>query len=189
MPGTESSQRYGQIAVTLHWVSAALILLNISIGLHMERFPGYIHSSAKWNEILFFHASFGMLILLVTLARLTWRLGHRPPPLPSTLSPVQAKAAHAVHILIYALVLAIPLSGFVHRVTGNHPVSFFGLWTWPTLLSPDESLRKLSGSLHIALVSILAILVLGHIGAALKHFVADRDGIGKRMLWTRRREA
>ncbi len=173
---------YTRTAKILHWLVAVFILTNFVIGLRMEYFPGYAHTSPEWNGILFWHGSIGALVLWLAVARLIWRAAHRPPPLPGSLPAWQAWAAHGVHALLYVMMFALPLSGYAHRAAGNHPVAFFGLWNWPSLISPDENLRVLAGTIHLGLVIGLACLLLLHFGAVLKHLVIDRDGVATRML-------
>jgi cytochrome b561 len=173
---------YTRTAKILHWLVALFILTNLAVGLRMEYFPGYKHTSPEWNGIFFWHGSIGALVLWLAVARLIWRAGHRPPPLPSSIPVWQVWAAHGVHALLYVAMLALPLSGYTHRVAGNHPVSFFGLWNWPSLFVPNEPLRVLAGTIHLYLVFGLGCLLLLHFGAVLKHLVINRDGVAKRML-------
>lgn len=172
---------YTRTAKILHWLVALFILINVGIGLRMEHFPGYDHKSREWNGVLFWHGSIGALVLWLAVARLIWRAGHRPPPLPNSIPAWQVWAAHGVHMLLYGMMLGLPLSGYAHRVAGNHPVSFFGLWDWPNLLSPDEPLRVLFGTIHVGLVIGLGSLLFLHVGAAIKHRL-NGDGVTQRML-------
>lgn len=176
-----SPNSYTRTAKILHWLVALFILTNLAIGLRMEYFPGYDHASPEWNGIFFWHGSIGALVLWLAVARLIWRAGHRPPALPGTIPAWQAWAAHSVHALLYVAMLALPLSGYVHRVAGNHPVSFFGLWHWPSLLSPDDPLRVRAGTVHLYLAIGLGSLLFLHFGAVFKHLVINRDGVAKRM--------
>ncbi|HEY9132074.1 MAG TPA: cytochrome b [Dyella sp.] len=174
--------RYTRTAKVLHWLVALFILTNFVIGLRMEHFPGYAHTSLEWNGILFWHGSIGALVLWLAVARIIWRTGHRPPPLPANIPVWQIGMAHGVHGLLYLAMLALPLSGYAHRVAGNHAVSFFSLWNWPNLFAPNESLRVLFGTVHISLALGLGGLLVLHLGAVLKHLIIDRDGVAKRML-------
>lgn len=178
---TTSPLSYTRTAKVLHWLVALFILTNIALGLRMERFPGYAHSSPEWNGILFWHGSIGALVLWLAVARLIWRASHRPPALPGSLPAWQKLAAHGVHAVLYLLMLALPLTGYAHRVAGNHPVDFFGLWKWPSLFSPDEPSRVLFGTIHVSLALGLCGILLLHFGAVLKHLVIDRDGVARRM--------
>lgn len=179
---TPSAANYTRTAKVLHWLTALFILTNFVLGLRMEHFPGYAHTSPEWNGILFWHGSIGALVLWLAVARVIWRAGHRPPLLPGSIPTWQVWVAHSIHGLLYLAMLALPLSGYAHRVAGNHAVSFFGLWNWPDLFAPYESLRVLFGKIHIGLAMALSLLLLLHFGAALKHLVINRDGVAKRML-------
>src|SRR5215469_4189815 len=94
--------RYSHVAIALHWTIAVLIIVNLTIGLlHESLLPGTIP----------LHKSIGMLVLILSVIRLGWRFTHRPPPLPVTVKRWEKGLAHAVHWLLYALMILIPLSG------------------------------------------------------------------------------
>jgi cytochrome b561 len=173
-----SNTAYARFSIVMHWSIAILILSNLAIGLYMDTFP---HNSPRFNGILFYHASIGSLIFMLTIPRLLWRLTHTPPPLPSSVPDWQARVAGALHGVLYLLLFLVPLAGYVHRLAGAHPVSFFGLVNLPVLVGRDEPLRLLTDTLHRALVLTLALLLVAHIGAALKHKFIDRDGVAERM--------
>jgi cytochrome b561 len=162
----------------MHWVMAPLVLLNLLVGFFMETFA---NPSPQRNNVLFWHASIGILILALALLRLGWRLTHEPPPLPKSISMTQRAAAHGLHWVLYLLLLVQPISGYLHRMAGAHPVSFFGLFSLPVLIGKNEALRLLTDVIHDGGAIILAILVAGHIGAALKHRFIDRDTVMQRM--------
>jgi cytochrome b561 len=169
---------YTKTAKALHWSVAVFIFVNFAVGLYMNTFP---HNSAGFNSVLFHHASIGSLIFMLAVPRLLWRLTHTAPALPASVNQRQVFASHALHWLLYALMLALPLIGYVHRLAGGHPVSFFGLFELPVLHGRDEPLRLLTDTLHKTLVFVLAGLVIGHVAAALKHRFIDRDGVAQRM--------
>jgi cytochrome b561 len=172
---------YTPVAKAIHAITALLVLLNIAWGLHMEHFPGFKHGQPEWNDLLFVHASIGALIFWLTLVRFVWRVGHQPPQEPSSMPNWQKVISKIVHGIFYILLLALPLSGYVHRLSGNHAVSFWGLFNWPPLLEPNESLRLLTDKIHVGLACLLIALLALHLGAVIKHTVMDRDGILKRM--------
>jgi len=175
--------RYTRPAVLLHWAVAVGVLAALTIGLYMEHFPGFKHTTPEWNSALFWHGSIGALVLLLMVARLAWRVTHRPPALPASVAAWKVKASHVVHGLLYALLFAAPVVGLVHRMAGNHPIDFFGLWRWPVLITPDEALRVFADKLHVALVTGIGLLIVGHIAAVLLHRFIDRDGVSERMNW------
>ncbi|WP_175891661.1 cytochrome b [Burkholderia cepacia] len=173
-----SRPAYTRTAVAFHWLTALLILLNFSLGLYMETFQKHTLS----NDVArFYHASFGSLILMIAVLRLLWRATHRPLPLPASVPRLQATAAHLLHWLLYVLMLAIPATGYIHRLAGAHPVNFFGPGFLPVFISKNEPLRLLTDTLHDSLVWVLAALITFHLAAAIKHRLIDRDGIAERM--------
>lgn len=169
---------YTKLAKAMHWLVAIFIFVNFPMGLYMNTFP---HNSAGFNGVLFYHASIGSLIFMLAMLRLVWRMTHTPPALPSSVARWQVVASHGLHGTLYVLMLAVPLTGYVHRLAGGHPVNFFGVGELPVFLGKDEPLRLLTDALHKTLVFVLAILVVGHIAAALKHRFVDRDGVAGRM--------
>ncbi|OXI93336.1 MULTISPECIES: cytochrome b [Burkholderia] len=169
---------YTRFAIAMHWSIAILILLNLMIGIYMDTFP---HNSTQFNGILFYHASIGSLIFMLTVPRLAWRATHTPPPLPASVPAWQARIAGALHGVLYLLLCLVPLTGYVHRLAGAHPVSFFGITELPVLIGRDEPLRLLTDTLHRALVLTLGLLLVMHVAAGLKHKFVDRDGVAERM--------
>ncbi|MFC5742021.1 cytochrome b [Dyella tabacisoli] len=176
---SSSPASYTKVAVAMHWLIALLIFLNVSVGIYMESFP---KNTPGRDAALFYHASIGSLIFMLAVFRLFWRATHKPPALPANIPSWQQMAAHTLHWVLYSLMLLVPLTGYMHRMAGGHPVSFFGLGYLPVLIGKDEPLRLLTDTLHVCLVWVLCILVVGHIGAALKHRFIDRDGVIQRML-------
>jgi cytochrome b561 len=169
---------YSRVAILMHWVMAFFILLNLSVGFFMETFA---NPSPQRNSVLFYHASIGVLIFALAVFRLGWRLTHQPPPLPQSISKAQQTAAHGLHWVLYGLIFLQPISGCVHRMAGAHPVSVFGLFYLPVLIAKNEPLRLFTDVVHDGGAIIIAILVAGHIGMALKHRFMDRDGVMQRM--------
>ncbi|MFJ2990727.1 cytochrome b [Collimonas sp. NPDC087041] len=178
MPSSEQ-RAYNNPAVVFHWLIALFIFMNFSLGIYMETFPKHTPSN---DAVLFYHASLGSLVFMSALARLLWRITHRPLPLPSSVSNWQVTASHVLHWTLYILMLTVPLSGFIHRQAGAHAVNFFGLAALPVLVDKNEPLRLFTDTLHETLVWVLAALVLGHLMVALKHRFIDRDGVVERML-------
>ncbi|MGU3782112.1 cytochrome b [Burkholderia metallica] len=173
-----SHAAYARFAIAMHWSIAILILSNLSIGIYMDMFP---HNSSQFNGVLFYHASIGSLIFMLTVPRVVWRVTHTPPPLPASVPAWQARIAGVLHGALYLLLILVPLTGYVHRLAGAHPVSFFGIVQLPMLVGRDEPLRLLTDTLHRALVLTLGLLLAMHITAGLKHKFVDRDGVAERM--------
>jgi len=176
---TYHPRSYTKVAVAMHWLIALLIFSNVGLGFFMETFP---KKAPGHDEVLFYHASIGSLIFMLAVFRLVWRSTHKPPALPAHIPSWQQKTAHTLHWVLYSLMFLVPLTGYLHRMAGGHPVSFFGIGFLPVLIGKDEPLRLLTDTLHVCLVWTLCILVVGHIGAALKHRFFDRDSVIQRML-------
>lgn len=165
-------QRYGAVARALHWLIALLIVTQIALGWTM----GAV-AKPTGRMLESWHISFGVLVLLLTLARIAWRLTHRPPPMPAGLSGWETGLAHAAHAGFYLLLLAIPLTGWFMESTGTRPIHVFGL-TWPhfpgaaaVLAGRDpravkEALEQAHGT---PLVWTLIALIVLHVAGALKH--------------------
>lgn len=170
--------RYGAVAITLHWVMAALVIGMIVLGLYMVTLPISLQK-LKWYGR---HKEFGILILMLVTLRLGWRMGNRVPILPSILSWAEKAAAHLVHYLLYTLLILMPLTGWMNSSAAGLQVSFFGLFLLPDLVQPDESLRQFLSTLHKTMGYTLLVLICLHAIAALQHHYYYKDDILKRML-------
>lgn len=174
------SGRYTRVAIALHWLIAALIVVNLVIGLFHDSFSPALRGSSMG-----FHKTAGIVILLLSIARLGWRLTHRPPPLRSHHKRWEAWLAKVTHRLFYMLMIGVPLAGwlFVSAAAVPRPTSFFGLFDFPRLPVPQTP--AVSGFFHeaheILAFGIIGLLVL-HIAGALKHQFVDRDNELARMI-------
>ncbi len=171
--------RYTTPAIALHWVIAALIGLNLILGLSFAFLP-----KSGLHPFVSLHESFGITVLGLALMRLLWRLTHRPPPLPDY--PVwQQKAAHRVHALLYALMFALPLTGWAYasawKGAGASSMRLFWTLPWPRIgffahLAPAtrQAWHTALGQLHYAVALLLTALFVLHVTAVLKHQFVDR---------------
>lgn len=168
--------RYTRVAIALHWTIAVLLVTNLGIGLLMDDLP---------DGIVPIHKSIGMLVLLLSLVRLGWRIGHRPPPLPASVKPWEKGLAHAVHWIFYAFMIFIPLSGWIFTSASpkRHPLTFFGLFGLPYFPVPQEkAISHVWHDRHETVAYLMLALLVLHVGAALKHRFLDRDRTLDRML-------
>lgn len=184
MPSTESAS-YTATAKTLHWLIALGILFMLGLGWCLDFFP---RGEPRFAAIQL-HKSIGITILLLSFARLGWRLKHEAPPLPATMPLWEQKAAHLGHILLYIAMIGMPLSGWamVSASPRNIPTILFGVVPWPALpfFSTLEDKKAMSGFLdmvHADAAILLALLVAGHAAAALKHHFVAGDDILLRMM-------
>src|SRR3989338_6225675 len=117
------SNRYTTTAMALHLLTALFVFTTVSVGIYMHE----LALSPFKLQLASYHKWLGVTIFLLTVARLAWRATHTPPPLPKTIPAWQQRAADGVHLLLYALLLAIPVSGWLMSSAKGIPVVYFGL--------------------------------------------------------------
>jgi cytochrome b561 len=169
--------QYGTTAKVLHWLVLALLLVQYLIGWLMPD----IHKGMKPGAAMTFHISFGILILLLIVLRFAWRLAHPVAP-ESSLSPTQRRSSEAVHWLLYALVLATTVSGWVFASFRGWGVSLFFLVPLPMLASENAAAAEAFDGWHQAMEWTLLALIVIHVASALAHRFIYRDSIMQRML-------
>ena len=172
------STRYTRTAISLHWLVALGLFGAFGLGLLMSVLP----LSPYKLKLYSWHKWAGVSLFLLVLFRLGWRLGHPPPPLPMSMPAILRVIAHLTHALLYVLMIAIPLSGWLMSSAKGFQTVWFGLLPLPDLVAKNAELGDQLQWLHMTLNYALAALVLAHIGAALKHRFIDRDDILSRML-------
>ena len=172
------SDRYTGFAVALHWLVAALVVAQFAWGWWMQEIPK--QPVGPRVDAFNLHKSVGIAILALTLVRLGWRLAHPPPPL--ALPAWEARLAHAVHVLLYVVLIVQPLSGYLGSVFSGYPVKLFGVvmpsWGWK-----DDGIKELMSAVHLVDSFVLLGLVALHVAGAAKH-AADGSGVLRRMLPT-----
>lgn len=165
------STHFNLPARLLHWSMAALILAMLFIGVAM------VTSLADYHALVALHRPLGILILLLAAFRLANRWRHPPPPLPLDLPAWQRHAAHASHIALYGLMLAMPLVGWAMLSAARYPVALVGPLVLPPILPQSPGLYAWLRGLHTVLAYALFGLILAHLGAALIHGLIRRDGV------------
>lgn len=175
-----SDTRYGLVAKSLHWLIAGLIIGLIALGWYMVDLTYF----DRWyNESLSLHKSLGMLVLALALLKLGWMAYSPSPGLSANLARWERAAAKATHHTLILMMILLPVTGYVISTSAGHEVSFFGLFGIPALLPRNETLRDIAIVLHFYMAYGVALLVAGHVLAALKHQFLDRDGTLMRMIW------
>jgi cytochrome b561 len=169
--------QYGTTAKVLHWLIVALLLVQYPIGWLMPD----IHRNMKPGAAMTFHVSIGLLILILIVLRLAWRLTHPVAP-ESSLPRWQRLSSEAVHWLLYALVLATTLTGWLFASFRGWSMSLFYLVPMPMLASGNAAAAKTINGLHQALEWMLLALIVLHVAAALAHILVYRNRIMQRML-------
>ncbi|WP_235829540.1 cytochrome b [Croceicoccus estronivorus] len=176
--GTPAARsRYSLVAMLLHWAIAIGVIANWRIAEAAENLP-----QAERGAVMSWHFAIGMAILLATLARIIWRLVHRPPPLSSRLAVWERVLARVTHSIFYILLLALPLLGWIGMSGYKAPIDMFG-FVWPVLpVGFGEKTGHEILEFHATLGSLMILLVGLHLLGVIKHMVVDRDGNLWRML-------
>jgi cytochrome b561 len=169
---------YGLVAQLLHWSVVVLILTQFTLAMIFQDMPLGLEKIA-W---IVRHKAVGMTILGLACIRLLWRLFNPAPPLPAHMKPYERWGAHASHVLLYILIFAIPLSGWIMSSLAGIPVGYFGLFDIPVLTSPDKTLVDISKQVHHWLNYLLVVVACLHIGAAFYHHGFKQDDVLIRML-------
>jgi len=186
MPAKNTEDRFGWVAQGLHWIIAVMILMQWFMiewaeeAEHARKTdPAAALEQLAWMTR---HKAFGMTILGLAILRLVWRWLSPPPPWPPAMPQWQVYLARGVHYAVYLLIFLMPISGWLVSSTGNRPVSYFGLFTFPDLVGPDKALHGQLEEVHEIAFNVLVALVIVHVVAALKHQFVDKDGVLGRML-------
>jgi cytochrome b561 len=172
------TDRYTKTAVTLHWLIFLLILVAFPLGLYMHDLPLSPHKLRMFS----YHKWIGMIVLLLAVIRVSWRATHRPPLMPNSMLRWEKIAAESVHLLLYILIFAIPITGWVMSSAKGFQTVLFGVLPLPDLVGKDKELGKLLEEVHAYLNYIMLGLVIAHVGASIKHHFIQRDDILTRMV-------
>jgi cytochrome b561 len=172
------TDRYTRTAIALHWGVAALIFAAFPLGVYMHELP----LSPDKLRLYSYHKWLGVTVFALAVLRVTWRATHAPPPLPAAMPRWQQLAAHGLHYLLYILIFAVPLSGWLMSSAKGFQTVWFGVLPLPDLVPKDKALGDLLKEVHETLNFVLLGAVLAHVGAALKHQFIERDGILARMV-------
>jgi cytochrome b561 len=183
-----STARYSGVAIVLHWTIVVLITANVVLALSADHLP-----DALVRPDIDLHKSIGVTVLALAIARLAWRVGHKPPPLPETYPAWERWSAHGAHIALYVLIFALPLSGWLHdsawKDAPTHPMKLFWLVPFPRIgwiahIQPaaKEHLHTVLFAIHTWLGYALYLVVGLHIAGALKHQFIDKEPELQRML-------
>lgn len=174
-------ERWGSVQIGLHWTVAALILLvQVPAGIAMV----WSSPGAVQNFLYNVHKNVGLIIFLLAVFRLAWRWRYPVPLLPADLPEWQAKAARVTHALLYVLLFALPISGFLYTAMGGFPVPFLMVWDIAKLVPVNKPVAEALKYIHIGLTFVLYLAAALHVAGALQHHFVRRDGVLARMLST-----
>jgi len=177
---SQTSTRYSTVAIFFHWTIALMIIGLIVFGILMT-------NPETPNRFVLYqlHKSFGVMILVLSVLRLVWRLGHKPPALPDGMKPWEHLAAKFTHVAFYAVMIGMPLLGWAMVSASTLPIQTELFWTvpWPDLpfIPESKDLEDVLKMLHRNLGKLTIALIALHIGAALKHHLINKDDVLARM--------
>jgi cytochrome b561 len=172
-----TTRRWGAVAQLLHWLIVALIIVQVTLASLADDAP-----PLRRLALLARHKSFGLTILALAILRLAWRWANPTPELPTTLKPYQQTLARLTHFMLYALLFAMPLSGWMMSSARGFPVSWFGLFQLPDLVPKSKPLYETMLTTHEVLAGVLGAVVALHVAGALMHHFVKRDDVLRRML-------
>lgn len=173
-----TQDRYGIVMMMFHWLMAVLVLGMLALGLYMTSQP----ITPENLKLYGWHKQTGILILGLVALRFAWRLGQIIPRLPDTMPQWEKIAAKSTHWALYIFMILLPITGWLMSSAAGFPVSFFGLFVLPDLISPSEPTKHLLEEVHEWLAYGLIALLCLHVLAALKHHFYDKDNVLSRML-------
>ena len=174
--------RHNRTSVILHWTLALLLTLLAALGWYMVAIEDELGSGLYFD----LHKSFGAMVALLVVARVIWRLAHRPAPLPGGVPRWQGTMSRITQVLLYVLMALMPITGYLGASYSKAGVSLFGLAT-PRWALTDHDLAERFFGIHAMLIWVLVVLVGIHVAGALKHFLIDKDKVFQRMWFGSRR--
>jgi len=174
-----SARRYTATAMLLHWLIAALIVWGFALGWVMTDIPGITPTKLRYFA---WHKWIGVTVLALVLVRILWRATHDAPPLPASMPAWERAAAHAGHLALYLLMVAIPVTGYLYSSAAGIQVVYLGRWPLPVLIGPNDALKAALRIVHVTLNYVLLASVAVHLVAVAKHQWLDRQRILARML-------
>lgn len=174
----EPRNRYSTVSLILHWLIAALIVVQVLLIQAHEATDGPIS-----REFVQIHKSVGLTILVLTLGRIGWRIANPAIALPDAMRRWEKLLARATHVLFYVFLIAMPLVGWAASSAAGREILWFGLFEWPALPIDGgrETARDLM-DLHELAAKGLYVLIALHLAGALKHQFIDRDNVLHRMI-------
>ncbi|MFO1074740.1 MAG: cytochrome b [Geminicoccaceae bacterium] len=172
-----TSERWGSVQIGLHWLIAALILIQVPAGWVMANAaPG-----ALQDFLYNVHKNVGVIVFALAVVRLAWRRAHPVPLLPADMPDWQRTAAHVTHMLLYALLFLMPVTGFLYTTLSGYPVPLFMVWDLARLVPVNKPLGEWFEIAHLSLQWLLYLVVVLHVAGALNHHLVRKDWVLRRM--------
>ncbi len=173
-----SAEAWGAVARAFHWSIAALVLVQFALGSIAEEMK---LTPAKL-DLFVWHKSIGLTVLVLAVLRLAWRFGNPPPGPPDGTPGWERRLAAIAHWVLYALIFAVPLSGWWVSDASRVPFKAFFLVPMPDFVATDRALQEAAAEVHEVLTMTLLVVVLVHVAAGLRHHFLLRDDVLRRML-------
>lgn len=165
---------YSPVARAFHWVTAALVLTSIPIGITMVNVPNL---GATGDTLFHLHRSMGATVLLITVLRLIYRLRHAAPPLPAGMPAWQQTLAHGTHWVLYTFLIVQPILGWIATSAYRAPTLYFWLFELPPIWKEDRAFSEAMFRVHMAFGVIITLVVCIHIAAAFYHHFILKDRV------------
>jgi cytochrome b561 len=172
-----TARSWGALTKALHWIIVLLIINQWLIAERADSLTGFAKLKA-----LGYHKSFGMTILMLAIIRLLWRWMNPVPDLRAETKPWERMLAKVSHVLLYALIFAMPITGWLMSSAKTYSVSWFNLFAFPNLVGKNDGVYQLTHGLHQVLFNVLVAVAVLHALGALKHHFIDKNDVLKRML-------
>ena len=176
LPSVRST--YSLTLRVLHWLTALCMFVVIPLAWYMTSLDRHDPMRGNWVNL---HKSIGLTVLLLTLIRVVTRLSGNAPPLPASIPAFEQTLAHIGHGLLYVILFAMPVSGYINSYGGGHPVNWFWLFQVPGVVPQDKALGHLGGRIHALLAWATYALIAGHVLAVIYHQLIQRVDILGRM--------
>jgi cytochrome b561 len=177
-----TANRYGVVAVFLHWLVAIVVVGLFILGAWMTDLTYYDEWYRSAPDI---HKSIGILLFITLLIRMSWRIVNVRPDHEPGIGALQRRVAEAVHWLLYLLLFALMISGYLISTADGKPIEVFGVFSVPATISDIPNMEDVAGKVHWYLALVIISLASLHAIAALKHHFFDRDRTLTRMLGIR----
>jgi cytochrome b561 len=176
------SEYYTRTAQWLHWVMAIIFIVAWVIGFYSGNFLSYDVDGAFKGQVITLHKNIATVIIFLVVVRILWRYTHPAPKLPDTMSPAMKVAAHAGHLALYFMLIALPVTGCLYSWSAGHPAPVLYLFEIPRLVQENPNITAIVKPLHIYLSWAVGLLIVGHLAAALKHHFVDKDNVLRSMI-------
>ena len=177
---------WGWPARLLHWVMAGLILFQLGLGFRMVRL---VSDAGVQFGLYQTHKSWGFVIFTLALVRVLWRATHKPPENPVNMAPLEVALARGAHLALYVLIILLPLTGWLTasasplQETWGLKNMVFGWFELPDPFQPgSKGLEDIFKAIHAWAALAMAVILTGHVAAALRHQFVRRDGVLRRMI-------